>query len=255
MKSIYSTAAFAVLMLAGMGQAKAGILCPSQAEQGGFGGTFSSQAGDNDFACGPNSGMILSLTNDTNYAKLMWNTPSSPNGVGTQQLPGGITLGTLPTVHANVTFTADTSDVSPYYALSFTDSTGSLGQDANTDQILMLEFQDLGLNGAGPSTMTLDGSTVFNLYDNTTGHYLLGGQQDKASLATWLSTYSGLSSAAVDGVWIAEGLAGGCAQTGCSEHLAVTSAELVSATPEPGTIALLFGGFAGVVTLRRRFAR
>src|SRR3569623_2322678 len=248
MKSIYSTAALAALMLAGMGHAKADILCPNQAKQGGFGGTFTAVAGDNDGVCGANSGVTLSLAQDTDYAKLMWNTPSSPNGVGTQQLPAGITLGTLPTVNANVSFTADSSDVSPYYALSFTDSTGSLGQDANTDQILMLEFDNLNLNGAGPSTMTLDGNTVFNLYDITTGHYLLGGQQDKASLTTWLSTHAVLNSAAVDGIWIAEGLGGGCAPGGCSESLTVTSAELVSATPEPGTIALLFGGFAGMVT-------
>jgi len=255
MKSIYSTAAFAGLMLAGMGHAKADILCPNQALQGGFGGTFTSVAGDNDAVCGLNSGVTLSLSDDTNYAKLMWNTPSSPNGVGTQQLPAGITLGNVPTINANVSFTADTSDVSPYYVLSFTDSTGSLGQDAATDQILMLEFENLALNGAGPSTMTLNGNTVFNLYDNTTGHYLLGGQQDKASLTTWLSTYIGLSGAAVDGIWIAEGLGGACAPGGCSETLTVTAAEIVSATPEPGTIALFFGGFAGAVALRRRFAR
>src|SRR6185437_8821784 len=143
---------------------------------------------------------------DTNYAKLMWNTASSPSGASTQLLPSGLTLGTLPTVTANVNFTADTSDVSPYFVLSLSDPTNVIGGHAAGDQILMLEFENLGLNGAGPSTMTLDSSTVFNLYDNTTGHYLLGGQQDKASLTTWLSTYTGLSGAAVDGIWIAEGL-------------------------------------------------
>jgi hypothetical protein len=117
----------------------------------------------------------------------------------------------------------------------------------------MLEFDNLGLSG--PGTMTLNDNTVFNFIDNTTGAYLMGGQQDKASLTTWLSAQPGLSNLSVDGIWIAEGLAGGCAAGGCSEHLTVSSAELVSATPEPGTIALLFGGFAGVVTLRRRFAR
>src|SRR3569623_1236854 len=143
MKSIYSTAALAALMLAGMSQAKADILCPNQAKHGGFGGTFTAVAGDIDGVCGANSGETLSLAQDTDYAKLMWNTPSSPNGVSTQQLPGGITLGTLPTVHANVSFTADTTDVSPYYALSITDSTGSLGLDANTGQVLRLEFDNL----------------------------------------------------------------------------------------------------------------
>jgi len=253
MKSIYSTAAFAVLMLAGMGQAKADILCPNQALQGGFGGTFTPVPGDNDGVCGANSGVTLSLSNDTNYAKLMWNTASASQGVGAQSLPSGITLGTLPTVTANVNFSADTSDLSPYFVLAFKDPTNVLGAHATTDQIIMLEFENTGLNGAG--TMTLNNNSVFNFYDNTTGQYLLGGQQDKASLSTWLSTYSGLSSASVEGIWIAEGLAGGCAPGGCSESLTVTSAELVSATPEPGTIALLFGGFAGVVTLRRRFAR
>jgi hypothetical protein len=253
MKSIYSTAALAMLMLAGMGQAKADILCPNQALQGGFGGTFSTQAGDNDYFCGPNSGVTLSLSDDTNYAKLMWNTASAPQGVSPQPLPSGITLGTLPTVKANVNFTADTSDVSPYFVLAFTDPTNILGSHDANDQIIMLEFDSLGLNG--PGTMTLDSNSVFNFYDNTTGVYLLGGQQDKASLATWLSTYSGLSSAAVQGIWIAEGLGGACAPGGCSEHLTVTSAELISASPEPGTLALLFGGFAGAVVLRRRFAR
>ena len=196
---------------------------------------------------------MLSLTNDTNYAKLMWNTASSPSGASTQLMPSGITLDTLPTTTANVNFTADTSDVSPYFVLSLSDTTNVIGGHAAGDQILMLEFENLGLSGAG--TMTLDGNTVFNFIDNTTGAYLMGGQQDKASLSTWLSTQPGLSSLSVNGIWIAEGLAGGCAPGGCSESLTVTSAELVSDTPEPGTIALLFGGFAGVVTLRRRFAR
>jgi hypothetical protein len=253
MKSIYSTAALAVLMLAGMSQAKADILCPNQAKQGGFGGTFTAAAGDNDAVCGTDSGVTLSLTNDTNYAKLMWNTASSPSEASTQLLPSGITLGTLPTVTANVNFTADTSDASPYFILSLSDPTNAIGGHAAGDQILMLEFDNLGLNGAG--TMTLNDNTVFNFIDNTTGAYLMGGQQDKASLTTWLSAQPGLSNLSVDGIWIAEGLAGGCAAGGCSEHLTVSSAELVSATPEPGTIALLFGGFAGVVTLRRRFAR
>ncbi|HXE64294.1 MAG TPA: PEP-CTERM sorting domain-containing protein [Bryobacteraceae bacterium] len=253
MKCIYSAAALAALMLAGMGQAKADILCPNLALQGGFGGTFAPAAGDNDGVCGSQSGVALSLSVDTNYAKLMWNTASSPSGPSSQLLPGGITLGNLQTVEANVNFTADTSDVSPYFILSFSDPTNVISGHAAGDQILMLEFENLGLNGAGPSTMTLDGNTVFNFYDNTTGHYLLGGQQDKASLTTWLTANAGLSGAAVDGIWIAEGLGGSCAAGGCSESLTVSSAEF-SATPEPGTIALFFGGFAGLVALRRRFA-
>jgi hypothetical protein len=255
MKSIYSVSALALLMLAGIGSAKADILCPNQALQGGFGNSFTAVPGDNDGVCGANSGVTMSLTDDTNYAKIMWNTASSPSGASTQLLPSGLTLGTLPTVTANVDFTADSSDVSPYFVLSFSDPTNVIGGHAAGDQIIMLEFENTNLNGAGPSTMTLDGNSVFNFFDNTTGTYLLGGQQDKASLSTWLSTYVGLGNDAVDGIWIAEGLAGGCAPGGCAETLTVTSANLESPTPEPGTIAMLLGGFVGVVALRRRFAR
>lgn len=255
MKSIYSAAALAVLALAGTGRAKADILCPNQALQGGFGGTYTSFNGTNDATCGAGSGVTLSLTNDTNYAKLMWNTVGSPSGDSTQALPNGITLGNLLGAQAQVTFNADDSSVSPYFVLAFTDLSGSLGQDNAADQILMIEFADLGLSGAGQSTMTLDGNTVFNFYDNTTGEYLLGGQQDKASLTTWLSTNAALSNNAINGIWIAEGLAGGC-NGPCSATLSVDSAQVsYAATPEPGTIALFFGGFAGVVALRRRFAR
>lgn len=254
MKSFYSTAALAALLLAGLGQAKADILCPNQAKQGGIGSnSFTPVAGDNDGVCGTNSGVTLSLTNDQDYAKLMWNTATSPSGASTQLLPSGLTLGTLPTVTANVDFSADSSGLSPYFVLSLRDPTNVIGGHPAGDQILMLEFEDLGFTG--PGTMTLNGNTVFNFFDNTSNTYLPGGQQDKASLSTWLSATPGLSNVSVDGIWIAEGLAGGCAPGGCAESVTVTSAELVSPTPEPATIALFFGGFAGVVALRRRFAR
>ncbi len=251
----FSVIGLVCLGLAGVGPVKATILCPNQALQGGFGGTFTPVSGSQDGTCGSTSGETLALSDDGNYAKLMWNTSDDPNGPSTESLPAGLTLGNLPAVSATVTFTADQADDSPYFMLSFSDASDSLGQANATDQILLIEFQNLGINGAGQTNMSIDaGTTLFNLYDNKTGKYLQGGQSDAHSLDYWLTTYTSLQTESVNGIWLAEGLAGGGCDT-CSETLTVDSAYVAASTPEPGTIGLMFAGLGVLVAGRRRIAR
>lgn len=248
----YSMTAVALLLsaTAGSGVARASlILCPNQALQGGFGNTFTPVAGSEDGTCGNNSGETLALANDTNYAKLMWNTSTDPNGPSTEAIPSDITLSDLPVVNANVTFNADQADVSPFFMVSFSDPTDSLGQNNASDQILLIEFQNLGISGVGATTMTLDpNATQFNLYDNTTGHYLLGGQADTNTVNSWLATYAALGSDSVNGIWLGEGLAGGPCVGDCTETLTVDSAQIASTAPEPSTLALLLLGTGALWT-------
>ena len=107
---------------------------------------------------------------------------------------------------ADVAFTSDGAD-QPYFLLSFFDSSQSLGQISASDQILMIEFQANALSG---STLAVDpASTLFNLYDNTTGNYLQGGQAVTNTMAGWLTDFTALNTEELNGIWIAEGLAGG----------------------------------------------
>jgi len=106
----------------------------------------------------------------------------------------GLTLGELGDSNATVAFTADKAGDQPYYMMTFQSST-NLGQSGTpggniNDQIMMLEFQTTTTTGGN---MALDpDSTLFNLYDNSTGYYLQGGQQDARTLDSWLGTPLGV---------------------------------------------------------------
>jgi hypothetical protein len=255
-----SAVVLVLLAAGGMNSAKADtLLCANQALQGGgnYGGgtdTVTPFAGQQDMACGTDSGETLSISKDTDYSKLEWNTSAAPQGVSTEPLPSGLTLGGFLGANALVTFTADQAD-SPYFLLAFTDTTDSLGQADAGDQILLIEDEDnSSLNGAGQTTLAIDPTTsLFDLYDNTTGNYLSAdsvSQADPTTIDALLGDDPGLSSDTIHGVWLAVGLAGGCGTGPCSETLAVDSANLV--TPEPGSIALLFAGVCAAGLLRRR---
>jgi hypothetical protein len=201
-------------------------LCPNLAGQNGS-GTYSitAVAGPLDSLCGTNSAETMYIPNATaDYARLAWDS-------GDPDYPAGLTLGSLGGVSANVSFSGDDD---PFYMLAFTDATDGLGQTYASDQILMIEFQPSTLSG---STMTLDpGATLFNLYDNTQGFYLSGGQSDTNTLAGWLLADPFLSGDSLDQVRIGIGLAGGDTNP---QSVTVYSADLTTVTPEPGTLPLL----------------
>jgi hypothetical protein len=220
----YSALAIALLGLSAVASpAKADTfpLSPTIATEGGFGNTFSTSG----------SSVTMSITNDTNYAKLTWGDDSS---VSTPGYPAGLTLGNFGGATANVT---DLSGGQPYYELAFTDSSDSLGQAAATDQILLIEFQGSTVSG---STMGLSTTgTEFNLYDNTSGAYLEGGQAVTNTIAGWLALFPSLDDESLQELRLAIGLAGG---PGAGESATVNSFDVTgpSAVPEPTSLALLF---------------
>jgi hypothetical protein len=215
-------------------------LCPSQATVGGFGGTASDVSGPLDGTCGANSAVQINIPSTTDYGKLQFNS-SMPN------YPSYLPLQGLLGLSANVSFTSSGTD-QPFFMLDFTDSSNSLGQTAVSDQILMIEFQSSTLSA---NILAVDpASTLFNLYDNTTGTYLEGGQSHTNTIDGWLSSFPAMGSEALNGIWIGEGLTSG--NTG-PESLTVNSLE-VRSVPEPSSIALFGAGLAilGFLGLGRR---
>jgi hypothetical protein len=215
-------------------------LCPSQATVGGISETSSDVAGPLDGTCGANSAVQINIPATNDYGKLQFN--SSMSGY-----PAGLTLGGFEGASANV---LSSGNGEPYYLLAFTDGSNSLGQGAASDQILFIEFQASTLAG---NTLAVDpASTLFNLYDNTTGQYLQGGQSDANSLNTWLTDFSALENEALQGIWIGEGLD---SSDHGPESLTVNSLTVTTAVPEPSALAL-FGagllGFVGFAAMRRR---
>ena len=171
-QALLASAASAVLLcsFALVSPASAGVmtttLCPSQAGVGGISQSSVDVIGPLDGTCGADSAVQITIPASNDYGRLAFNS-STPG------YPANLTLGGLVGATANVSFTSGGSD-QPYYILVFTDSSNSLGQTEATDQIIMLEFQSSALSG---NTLPLDpASTLFNVYDNTTGQYLQGGQ-------------------------------------------------------------------------------
>jgi PEP-CTERM motif len=217
-------------------------VCPSAGAQGGFGGSFVYSVGPMDATCGADSAVTLSIPTNSDYAKLEWTPPA---------YPGTVTLGNLGGINAGVAYSASAGDM-PFYELSFYDPSDSVGQGSAGDQILLIEFQPSTVSG---SAFDVDaGTTLFNLYDNTTGTYLEGGQADAQTLDYWLGFDPSLDADSLAGFRIGMGLAGGCATT-CTESLTINTINLTE-TPEPGSIALFGTGLVSMAGLaRRRFTQ
>jgi hypothetical protein len=219
-------------------------LCPSGATVGGISETAAGVSGPLDGTCGAPSAIQLSIPHSTDYGKLEF----APGQAG---YPQGLTLSNIITLSASVAFTTSGSD-QPYFILPLIDSSQSVGQASGTDQILLIEFQPAALTNGG-NTLAIDPSTTeFNVYDNTTNTYLLGGQGNTNTIDGYLGLYPSLASEPLQGVWIAEGLTG--SDTG-PESLTVSSLSSDSEVPEPASLALLGSGLAVLGIIRRkRFA-
>lgn len=241
-KQVLPSSAIALVLLGLVGIASPAAantytLCANAAGQGGFGDTFTSVAGPLDGTCGANSAVNMSIATETDYARLLWD-PSVTN------YPADLTLGNLGGLNADIgSFTPGQAGDQPYFMLVFTDATGGLGQSASSDQILMLEFQNTTLSGAD---MPFDpNTTLVNLYDNTTGQYLAGGQSDARTLDSWLTTDPFLASESLQQVRLAIGLSGGGSN---SENITVNSLTITapSSVPEPRSLPLLLITVAGL---------
>jgi hypothetical protein len=219
------------------------VLCPraANADTGGSGGVFTdvfSQVGN---PCNTSllSAVNLAIPTDTDYARIQW--------TGT-----GLTLGSIGNTNATVAFTAGNAGDQPYYMMTFQDPANILGETNPGDQILMLQFQPPPTVSGGNMALDPNG-TQFNMFDNTSGVYLQGGQQTTNSLAGWLTLFPQLTGDTITGFRIGEGLAGGGCIGNCSESLTVYSVDIGSPTPEPGTFTMIGGALLLAAVFGKKF--
>jgi hypothetical protein len=234
--------------------AGAQVLCPNATatNSNGYGGNSATNVvGTSDATCGPNSAVQLHIPNDNSgYARLEWTQ-------GTGGVPAALTLGTLTGLDASVNFTADLPGDQPFFMITVNDSTDSLGLTKSTDQLMFLEFQPTNLVGTNMAASA--GTTLFNMYDNTSDKYLNqsnGGQQDAHPLSYWFTQYPDLSSELITGLRIGIGMDGGCSGP-CSETLTINSLDVnpTVSTPESSSLPMFFlSGFvlAGAIFLKGR---
>ena len=176
-KQILSGSAVAVALLGLVGltsPARADttvVLCPNAAGTSGYGGDTFTDVSGGPTSCGANSAVTMYIPNQTTgYARLGGDLPD-------------MTVGDLAGATANVTYAGSDQ---PFYMLTFTNPSDSLGQTLASDQILMLEFQPTALSGVGNDTLAFSpNTTLFNLYDNTQGFYLGQGQSYVKTLDGW----------------------------------------------------------------------
>jgi hypothetical protein len=222
------------------------FMCPGGAVAGGD-GTQVVTPTTGVAACGTLSGVNISIALNTEYGKLTFSSGSPSN------YPNSLTLGNLAGLAASVIFTSGqpTQD-GPYYELAFTDIGNTLGATTG-DQILLLEYGVTSLPQGSLTNWDFNPATsVIDVFDNTTGVYLLGGQAVTTTLDGFLASNSEYDNQPIQQIRLAEGLAGGCTAP-CTESLTVNSLDVTqTAVPEPGTLALLGLGLLALVMMRRK---
>ena len=192
------------------------------------------------------AGALTIATTDDDNALAKWHT-SAPG------YPAGLTLGQLEGLNAPV-ITNGTGGSEPYYDIAFYATNNSLGAGTSGDLITLLENETTTVS-AGNLGMSAN-STLFDVYDWSTGLYLLGGQTDTNTLSYWTSNYTSLSTDAIYALDIGIGSAT-CSGAPCTgSPVSMTVNYLDVTVPEGGSesLYLLVAGMAclGALVLGRR---
>jgi hypothetical protein len=187
------------------------------------------------------AGALTIATTDDDNALAKWHT-SAPG------YPAGLTLGQLEGLNAPV-ITNGTGGSEPYYDIAFYATNNSLGAGTSGDLITLLENETTTVS-AGNLGMSAN-STLFDVYDWSTGLYLLGGQTDTNTLSYWTSNYTSLSTDAIYALDIGIGSAT-CSGAPCTgSPVSMTVNYLDVTVPEGGSesLYLLVAGMACLAAL------